>query len=285
VPERCPTRLHSGETSPFAYTEGREALPSLPRGETNSYLAVGSAPQHLFKSTHTKFLLFSPILKLAIDFSIHTDFVEPLPNYFAVMFPALLLIFAATLYRVGYAFVGAPVEWANFSPLAAILLCGAAYLPRKIALLLGAGPIVVADLILNAHYHAPLIDTGMFARYFAFGLILFLGFRNRQQRYNKLLFLFASTLAASFLFYLITNTGAWMMTAAYSKTLPGWWQALTIGLPGFPSTLFFFRNTVFSDLFFTVLFVVAQTIFTTSRARITEAAPSTVRIPIQRRQS
>ena len=243
------------------------------------------APQHLSKSTHTKFVLFSPILKLAIDFSIHTDFVEPLPNYFAVMFPALLLIFAATLYRVGYAFVGAPVEWANFSPLAAILLCGAAYLPRKIALLLGAGPIVVADLILNAHYHTPLIDSGMFSRYFAFGLILLLGFRNKQQRYNKLLFLFASTLAASFLFYLITNTGAWMMTAAYSKTFPGWWQALTMSSPGFPSTLFFFRNTVLSDLFFTVLFVVAQTIFTTSRARITEAAPSTVRIPIQRRQS
>ena len=285
MPERCPTRLHSGETSPFAYTEGREALPSLPRGETNSYLAVGSAPQHLFKSTHTKFLLFSPILKLAIDFSIHTDFVEPLPNYFAVMFPALLLIFAATLYRVGYAFVGAPVEWANFSPLAAILLCGAAYLPRKIALLLGAGPIVVADLILNAHYHAPLVDTGMISRYFSFGLILLLGFRIRKQLNNKVLFLFASTLAGSFLFYLITNTGAWMTTADYPKTFPGWCQALTSGLPGFPPTLFFFRNTVFSDLFFTVLFVVTQTIFSTSRARITEAAPSTVRIPIQRRQS
>ena len=47
----------------------------------------------------------------------------------------------------------------------------------------------------------------MFSRYFAFGLILLLGFRNKQQHYNKLLFLFASTLAASFLFYLITNTG------------------------------------------------------------------------------
>ena len=199
------------------------------------------------------------------------------------MLPALLLMFAGTLYRVGYAFVGAPVAWANFSPLAAILLCSAAYLPRKTALFLGAGPIVVADLILNAHYHVPLIDAGMLSRYFSFGLILLLGFRIRQQRYHKLLLLLVATLAGSFLFYLITNTGAWMTTADYPKTFPGWWQALTIGLPGFPSTLFFFRNTVFSDLLFTVLFVVAQTIFSTSRARITEAAPSTVRIPIQRR--
>lgn len=198
------------------------------------------------------------------------------------MLPALLLIFSAVFYRVGYAFVGAPVEWANFSPLAAILLCGPIYLPSKTALFFGAASILAADLILNAHYHAPLIDTGMLFRCLSFGLILLLGFWIKQQRYNNMLFLVASTLAGSFLFYLITNTGAWMTTADYPKTFPGWWQALTFGLPGFPSTLFFFRNSVFSDLFFTVLFVVAQTIFSTSRARITEAAPSTVRIPIQR---
>jgi hypothetical protein len=201
------------------------------------------------------------------------------------MLPALLLMFAATLYRVGYAFLGAPAEWANFSPLAAILLCGAAYLPTRAALLLGTAPIIVADLMLNAHYHAPLIDTGMLSRYFSFALILLLGFWIKQQRYHKVLLLLAATLAGSFLFYLITNTGAWMTTADYPKTFPGWCQALTTGVPGFPSTLFFFRNTIFSDFLFTVLFVVAQTMFSTSRARITEAAPSTVRIPIQRRQS
>jgi hypothetical protein len=201
------------------------------------------------------------------------------------MLPALLLMFAATLYRVGYAFSGAPVEWANFSPLAAILLCGAAYLPRQTALLLGAGPVVLADLLLDAHYHAPLMDTGMLSRYFSFLLILLLGFWIKKQHYHKVLLIFASALASSFLFYLITNTGAWMATVDYPKTFAGWCQALTVGLPAFPSTLFFFRNTVFSDLFFTVLFVVAQTIFNPSRARITEAAPSTVRIPIHRRQS
>jgi hypothetical protein len=230
-------------------------------------------------------LLFYPIFNLTIDFSPHIDFVESSPNYSAPMLPALLLMFAATLYRVGYAFLGAPVEWANFSPLAAILLCGAAYLPRRTALLLGAGPVVLADLLLDAHYHAPLIDTGMLSRYFSFVLILLLGFCIKKQRDHKVLLLFASALAGSFLFYLITNTGAWMATVDYPKTFAGWWQALTIGLPAFPSTLFFFRNTVFSDLFFTLLFVLAQTIFNPSRTRITEAAPSTVRIPIHRRQS
>ena len=230
-------------------------------------------------------MLFRPILNLGIDFSIHIDFVEPWSNYFAVMLPALLLMFAATLYRVCYAFAGAPAAWANFSPLAAILLCGAVYLPRRIALFLGAGPIVVADLLLNVYYRAPLFDTGMLSRYFSFGLILYLGFWLKQQHKYRMLLLLLSALVSSFLFYFITNTGAWMVTAQYPKTLPGWWQALTVGLPGFPPTLFFFRNTVLSDLLFTALFVVTQTIFHPSPARRTEAAPQTVPTQHQRRQS
>ena len=192
------------------------------------------------------------------------------------MLPALLLMFAATLYRVCYAFAGAPAQWANFSPIAAMLLCGAVYLPRRLALLLGAGPIVVADLLLNVHYHAPLIDTGMLSRYFSFALILSLGLWIRAQHKNKLFLILGSTPLSSFLFYFITNTGTWLVTVQYPKTFPGWWQALTVGLPGFPPTLFFFRNTVVSDLFFTALFVVTQTIFHPSRARHTAAAPPTV---------
>jgi hypothetical protein len=193
------------------------------------------------------------------------------------MLPALILIFAVTLYRVCYALAGSPGDWANFSPLAAILLCSAAYLPRKVILLAGLGPLVVADLFLNAHYHAPIIDTGMVSRYFCFGLILLLGYVVRKQHRYKVLFLFASTLAGSCLFYLITNTTTWISTPDYAKTLPGWWQALTIGVPGFPPTLLFFRNTVLSDLFFTALFVITQAIFNKSRARIAEAAPPAAR--------
>ena len=48
------------------------------------------------------------------------------------MLAALILILAVTLYRVCYALAGSPGGWANFSPLAAILLCSAAYLPRPI---------------------------------------------------------------------------------------------------------------------------------------------------------
>jgi hypothetical protein len=137
--------------------------------------------------------------------------------------------------------------------------------------------LLVADLLLNAHYHEPLLDTGMVSRYFCFGLILLLGYAVRSQQKYKVLLLFGSTLAGSCLFYLVTNTTTWISTADYAKNLAGWWQALTIGEPGFPPTLFFFRNTLVSDLFFTALFVATQIIFHPSRSRIAEAAPPVAR--------
>jgi len=103
------------------------------------------------------------------------------------MLPALILALAVTLYRVCYAFAGAPADWANFSPLAALLLCSAVYLPRKAVFLAALGPLLVADLILNAHYHVPLIDTGILSRYLCFGLILLLGIVVSKQRQYKVL--------------------------------------------------------------------------------------------------
>jgi hypothetical protein len=60
------------------------------------------------------------------------------------------------------------------------------------------------------------------------------------------------------LFYLITNTVAWLQNPEYSKTLLGWIQALTTGLPGYPPTWTFFRNTLLSGGLFTGLFVGAM---------------------------
>ena len=181
------------------------------------------------------------------------------------MLPTLILVLAVTLYRVCYAFAGAPADWANFSPLASLLLCSAAYLPRKAVLLTAVGPLVVADLILNAHYHVPLIDTGILSRYFCFGLILLLGMLVRRQHKYKVLSLLAMTIFGSCLFFLFTNTQSWLEMRGYTKTLQGWWQAMTVGLPGYPPTLLFFRNTVLSDLFFTALFLGTQAISTKSR--------------------
>jgi hypothetical protein len=57
------------------------------------------------------------------------------------------------------------------------------------------------------------------------------------------------------MFYLVTNTVSWLTSVEYAKTTMGWWQALTTGLPGYAPTWMFFRNSLVSDLVFTLLCV------------------------------
>ena len=64
-------------------------------------------------------------------------------------------------------------------------------------------------------------------------------------------------LLGAIIFYLVTNTASWM-SLPYAKTLAGWIQALTVGLPGFPQTWEFFRNNLLSGGLFTGLFVGAM---------------------------
>ena len=46
--------------------------------------------------------------------------------------------------------------------------------------------------------------------------------------------------------------------AGYAHSPSGWWQAVTVGHPQYYSTLFFFRNSLMSDLLFTGCFALAM---------------------------
>jgi len=61
----------------------------------------------------------------------------------------------------------------------------------------------------------------------------------------------------SAVFYLVTNTVSWAGNAAYAKSLTGWMQALTTGLPGYMPTWTFFRASFLSDLGFSALLMLA----------------------------
>jgi hypothetical protein len=185
------------------------------------------------------------------------DFPLPaigLPATFAAMFASLLLLLVAIVYRVVLGVTGsAHLDWwHNFSPLAAIALCGAIYLPRRLAIALPLVALFVSDLFLNAHYAEPLLTLEILPRYFALGLCVALGLAVRRQ--PALPRVLGASLVGSVAFYLITNTASWIAEPLYTKTAAGWWQALVSGLPGYPPTLVFFRNSLCSDLFFTLLF-------------------------------
>ena len=171
------------------------------------------------------------------------------------MFAPLALIVAAVLYRVVLGFVGSDDMHAlhNFAPISAIALCGAIYLPRRLAIILPVTILVVSDLALNqVHYHVPFWTWEIVPRYIALAAIIALGWCVRAN--PTFLRVFGSAIVASLVFYLITNTGSWLAEPAYAKTLNGWIQALTSGLPGYPSTWWFYRHTFLSDIFFSSLF-------------------------------
>ena len=172
---------------------------------------------------------------------------------------ASLLLVVAVLYRLGLGLYGSHAGFlSNFAPLAAIALCGGIYLPKKLALPLPLAALFISDLVLNAHYHAPLVDVQMLSRYAALALVVGLGFALRGRvRISTLL---PASVGGSLLFYIITNTGSWIDEPGYAKTFAGWMQALTTGLPGYPPTWSFFRNSLASDVVFTLLFVACMAI-------------------------
>ena len=179
------------------------------------------------------------------------------PNALTVwaMFAALFLLVVVVFYRVVSGFAGsADFHWLhNFAPLAAVALSGAVYLPRRMAALLPMAMLLVSDLILNFfHYHQPFFTLDILPRYLALALITGLGFALRGRA--TILGLLGASVAGSLLFFVITNTGSWLYDPGYAKTGAGWLQAMTIGLPGYPPTLWFYRFTLLGDVFYTLLF-------------------------------
>ncbi len=170
---------------------------------------------------------------------------------------AFLLLFVVVLYRVVSGFAGSgDFSWMhNVAPIAAVALCGAAYLPRRFAFPLPLAMLFISDVILNFFvYHQPVLTVEMLPRYLALAIIAALGFSLRgHARIGTLL---AASCAGSLIFYVISNTGSWLYEPAYAKTFAGWLQALTIGIVGhdYPPTWWFYRHTLFGDLFFTLLF-------------------------------
>jgi hypothetical protein len=142
----------------------------------------------------------------------------------------------------------------NFSAAYALAFCGGLYLSRRLAWTVPLGVLLGTDLLLNLlYYHHPVLDGYMALKTLAFVGIVALGRLFKPgMAWWKLL---GGGLLGALLFYLATNFASWLYDPGYPKTLAGLWQALTTGLPGYPPTWTFFRNTMMSGGLFTALFV------------------------------
>ena len=176
------------------------------------------------------------------------------------MIPALLLIIAAILFRIVTCFFGDShsIGWLNFAPIAAIALCSAAYFPGKYKFTVPLMALLISDLVLNAHYGFSLVSPFVLSHYVGFAIVGCLGLLLQRRASWKTLL--PASVAASLIFYVVTNSVSWIYDPGYAKNFAGFIQSLTVGLPQYSATpsWMFFRNSIVSDLLFTLLFVICM---------------------------
>jgi hypothetical protein len=195
------------------------------------------------------------------------------------MIPAFLLIVAAVAYRIvtGLAIISGSTALSNFAPLAAIALCAAAYFPAKYKFTVPMIALLISDVVLNLSYGFSLLSPFVISHYIGFALVGGLGWLLRKRVAVRTLL--PASIAASVIFYVVTNTVSWIFDPGYVKNFAGLIQALTVGLPQYSATpsWMFFRNSVLSDLLFTGLFIVCfHWGRATEPARVTSAQPRTI---------
>jgi Family of unknown function (DUF6580) len=190
------------------------------------------------------------------------------------MIPALLLIFSAVAYRVTTGLlIHSGASWlSNFAPLAAIALCSAAYFPKKYKFSVPLITLFISDAVINFRYGAPLLDPQILVRYFALAVVGGLGVLLQYRASLKTLL--PASIVGSTIFYAMTNAFSWLSDPGYAKNLGGLIQALTVGLPQYSATpsWMFFRNSLISDLLFTLLFVISMNFGRSAERSRTRAA-------------
>ena len=145
----------------------------------------------------------------------------------------------------------------NFSAAHALLFCAAFWLPGWMGWVLPLATIIATDILLNIfHYNMPVIVPELVVNWMILGLFVVLAkWMARHRSYGRV---FLGTLIGALLFYLVSNTVSWLVNPAYAKTIAGWIQALTIGLPGFPPTWVFGLKALLGTGLFTGLFAGAM---------------------------
>jgi len=148
----------------------------------------------------------------------------------------------------------------NISPLMAVAYVGAMYLPRQWGWLVGPATLVVTDIAFIPLNHEA--GSPMFSSWSLFSLAFYalaggLGILIAERK--SLIKIISGSMVLSLAFYVVANTFAWAGGAAtatdpgYAMTFAGWWQANTVGLPGWEPTWHFLRNGMAGDLFFALL--------------------------------
>jgi hypothetical protein len=174
---------------------------------------------------------------------------------------SMLLAIALLVLAAGWRIFTVHVAFlSNFSPVMALAFCAGVYTRDTWLRLVPFVALVLSDLYIDRYYavvyHYEWSAGGAALRILCFAAALGIGVCVSSRR--NWLNLFGGALAGSLLFYLVTNTASWAGDLGYSHDPAGWWQAVTVGHPQYYPTIFFFRNSLVSDLLFTGCFALAM---------------------------
>ena len=146
----------------------------------------------------------------------------------------------------------------NFTPIAAVTLFGAAYLPRKFALIVPLLALAVSDYLLlyinpfaeqifNFSHLYPLTAAFHDTTGWVWGSLMISGLLGLLlQKKRGFVRVGTVTIISALQFYLITNFGVWM-AGAYARDISGLMASYVAALP-------FLRWSLLGDLFYTASF-------------------------------
>jgi len=150
----------------------------------------------------------------------------------------------------------------NFSAAYALVFCAGVYFRNRLGWWVPLLIMALTDLALNFFYYHVAPQWYQLGGYVAYVAIIALGRRFKSQ--HSILRLVSGGILGALLFYLVTNTTAWLFNPfhnpEYTKNFAGWLSALITGTGAgsWPQTWEFFRNTLLSSGLFTALFVGAM---------------------------
>lgn len=173
-----------------------------------------------------------------------------------------MLIFAFTRWPGFF-----PPELGSFSAAYALCFCAGVYFSQALVWWLPLVTLFLSDVVMNVFYYetAPL-TIYMLPNYVMYAALIGFGrLQPRQAGWWRLVF---GGVAGGFVFFLVTNTLAWLQNPNYPKTWDGWLTAMTIGMPGLPPPWMFLRNTLLSGGLFTGLFAAAMKLTAASESEL-----------------
>lgn len=173
----------------------------------------------------------------------------------------------------------------NFSAVYGLLFCAGVYFQGTMAWWLPLATMAVSDIALGVYYWQAFEITPKPYQFINYGVYLILIALGRCSKPSTAWWkLMGGGVLGALVFYLLTNTAAWLFNPfgnpEYTRDWIGWITALTQGTAGHPPTWEFLRNTLLSGGLFTGLFAGAMKLADqTESAREKEAAESQVQTP------